>query len=112
MPATSTPNMVYIGSTSQTFKKRYYQHVASFKNKNLANSTTLSRFIHKLKEKTIDYNIKWSIIYQSHQSTKNLKFCSLCNLEKLAIALAKRSTLLNNRNELVARCMHNISKYF
>ena len=112
MPAMSTPNTVYIGSTSQIFTKRYYQHVVSFKNKNLANSTTLSRFIHKLKEKTIDYNIKWSIIYQSHQSSKNLKFCSLCNLEKLAIALAKRSTLLNNRNELVARCMHSISKYF
>jgi hypothetical protein len=112
VPMDHKEDRVYIGSTSQTFKKRFYKHSASFKLENNDNSTTLSSFVHKLKRANIDYSIKWSIIYKAKQTTKNIGFCSLCNLEKLAIALAKKRTLLNSRNELIAKCRHNASLFF
>ena len=111
VPMDHKEDRVYIGSTSQTFKKRFYNHSASFKLETANNSTTLSAFILKLKKANINFTIKWSIIYKAKQTTKNIRFCSLCNLEKMAIALAKKRTLLNSRNELIAKCRHNASLF-
>ena len=112
VPSAHKEDRVYIGSTSQTFKKRFYQHSASFKNDEPNRSTTLSSYISNLKKKDIKYQIKWSIIHQSKQTSKSIWYCSLCNLEKMAIALAKKKTLLNSRNELIAMCRHNTSLFF
>ena len=40
---------IYIQSEHSNFKKRFINHVSSFKHKNLSNSTTLSKYIWELK---------------------------------------------------------------
>ena len=82
VPADHKEDRIYIGSTSQTFKKRFYKHSASFKEEDPDNSTTLSTFIHKLKRRSLEYIINWSINHQSKKTSKSIRFCSLCNLEK------------------------------
>ena len=103
---------VYVGSTSQTFKQRLYKHTASFKKEDPNNTTTLSRYINNLQKNNAEYKIKWNIIRQSNQSKRSTRFCTLCNLEKMAIALAEKKTLLNSRNELISKCVHNVSLFF
>ena len=107
---TTTPSnspKVYIGSTRNTFKQKYYGHKTSFNKEKLRGSTQLARYICKLKKAKQDYNIKWTIIKQSYQNTPSIKFCKLCNLERIEIAKNKKAALLNSRNELVTKCPHN-----
>ena len=112
VPSSNTACRVYVGSTSQTFKQRLYKHTASFKKEDPNNTTTLSRYINKLQKNNTEYKIKWSTIRQSNQFKRSTRFCTLCNLEKMAIALAEKKTLLNSRNELVSKCVHNVSLFF
>ena len=109
--STKEPKL-YIGSTCNSFKQRYYGHKASFDKPNLENSTQLSKYIWKLKRKKQDYQIKWTILKKSRQKRPNIKLCYICNLERMAIATAKRKNLLNSRNELVTKCPHNKRLYF
>ena len=48
--------------TSNTFKKRYYNHKTSFKDTSYVKSTELSKHIWNLKNKKRTFNIKWSIL--------------------------------------------------
>ena len=41
--------LFYIGSTARSFKTRYYEHMHSFRNNNLKESTKLSSFVHTSK---------------------------------------------------------------
>ena len=52
--------MKYYGSTKRQFKKRYSQHKSSFREIPKCH-TTLSSHIWKLKDKSIPYEVKWSI---------------------------------------------------
>ena len=56
----------YIGMTSNTFKKRFYNHKTSFKDTSYAKSTELSKHIWNLKNKKRTFNIKWSILKHKH----------------------------------------------
>ena len=102
----------YIGSTSLEFKKRFYGHTRSFMCEDETGQTALSRFVRKLKKSGKEYTLKWSVVKQSKQASKNIKFCSLCNLERKEIAFAVKKNLLNRRNELVTRCPHNRNLFF
>jgi hypothetical protein len=106
----STETKSYIGSTKRAFKKRYEEHLSSFEGKRTG--TKLSRYIEDLKYSNQKYNIRWKIIKQSHQSSPNIKFCTLCNLERMEIARATKRNLLNSRNELVTQCPHNPKMFF
>ena len=59
------PDMVYYGSTSMQFKKRYYGHERSFRIEN-SSPTGLSNYVWKLKnlgwQMNTDFKIKWSIL--------------------------------------------------
>ena len=52
----------YIGLTDNTFKTRYNGHTSSFRNEQYRNATTLSNYIWTLKDKNINYSLKWKII--------------------------------------------------
>ena len=39
------PDKVYLGAGEGDFKKRYYNHTKSFRNKRYTNDTTLSKYI-------------------------------------------------------------------
>ena len=47
----------YIGSTGGSFRKRWYAHTSDIKNEK-NNGTELSKYIRKLKNKIINYDIK------------------------------------------------------
>ena len=104
------PTKSYIGSTARTFKERFNDHKSSFRNGK--GGSKLAKYITNLKEKNQKFNIKWKIINQSKQTAPNLKICTLCNLERMEIALAEKRNLLNSRNELVTKCPHSRRLFF
>ena len=58
----SKPDQTYAGLTSNTFKNRLAKHKTSFTNENKKQGTELSKHVWKLKDKNVDYKIKWEII--------------------------------------------------
>ena len=51
---------VYIGSTGDTFKHRFSNHVQSFKNIKRQHETKLSSYIWSIRDK--EYKIEWTIV--------------------------------------------------
>ena len=76
----------YIGLTDNTFKTRYNGHTSSFRNEQYRNATTLSNYIWTLKDKNINYSLKWTIIDRGRAYQPSGKNCGLCDLEKLALS--------------------------
>ena len=85
--------------------------MSDFRNQKYKDSTTLSGFIWDLKNKKIDYNIKWRIMHKTNAKPNTKYGCSLCNLEKLEIARANKRKCINKRSELQAKCPHFKKKY-
>ena len=56
----------YIGSTSTTLKKRWYNHTRSFKDPSLKKTTSLAKLIQNLNEKNIKFNLTWRIIKKAN----------------------------------------------
>ena len=76
------------------------------------NGTELSKYIWKLKDDKIVYNIKWKILHKIGKN-KNVKtICNTCNLEKYEIAMANKRIILNKRNDLFSNCPHFRKLYF
>ena len=96
----------YIGLTENKFKLRYYNHKASFNHREKENSTELSKYIWKLKDQNISYNIKWKIITKAKAFNRATKQCRLCLAEKFYIIFQPELSSLNERRELVTTCRH------
>ena len=105
---------IYIGSTKRTFKSRYNEHKTSFpkpfKNK-LKNCTQLTNHLWDLYSNHIKYSIEWKIVESVKSNTNHTNMCTLCNLERLHIALADKRKTLNKRNELITQCPHYLNEY-
>ena len=102
----------YVGSTGRSFKRRYGEHLSDFRHEKNRENTALSAYIWKLQDKKTKFQIKWSILHQAKATTNSKSGCSLCNLERIEIALAERDKSLNKRNELQAKCPHFRGRYF
>ena len=100
---------IYYGQTSRHFKLRYYEHKMAMKNEGSKHATALSNFIHKLKKEGVSYVIKWSIKARASHYKSGSRKCMLCIKEKVAIALEDPKLLLNNRSELLNKCIHHIN---
>ena len=98
--------MTYYGQTSRPFKIRFYEHKQAMKNESSTKETALSRFIWKLKNEGKNFDINWSIHARAQTYQSGSKKCQLCTKEKLAIALHDPNTLLNNRKEILGKCIH------
>ena len=96
--------MKYYGSTVD-FKNRYSKHKSSF-NKRPQGHTTVSSYIWNLRDKNIDYEIKWSIKARGHVFSSGGRACDLCLTEKLVILTADQNSMLNKRDELLETCRH------
>ena len=103
--------MEYIGSTETEFKLRYANHKASFKHASKANQTELSKHVWQLKQEGISHQIAWEILRHAPGYTNKTKRCQLCLTEKLLIATANKSCLLNKRSELASKCRHQNKFY-
>ena len=54
------PNKIYLGTAEGGFKKRYYNHISSFKNETQINKTTLAKYIWEQKQgHNITPTLKW-----------------------------------------------------
>ena len=97
---------IYKGICSTTFKERLGNHRKAFNHEKYKADSELSKEIWHIKQKGGAYQVKCTKD-RNHTSYKpETKRCSLCDHEKLAIALHKDENLLNQRNEIISRCRH------
>ena len=99
----------YVGSTSQTFKKRYYKHRSSFSNQKYEHDTELSKYIWKLKRDNKTYRVRWRIIDRASPYNPVTKRCNLCNKERFYIMYKRNMATLNKRNEVYTVCRHRLT---
>ena len=104
--AATKPKMVYYGLTENRFKERYNDHTSSFRNRTYISKTKLSSYIWELKDQGIEPHIQWEIHKHAAPYICGTKRCDLCLTEKLVIATAEPTSLLNKRSELVSCCRH------
>ena len=106
------PDKVYLGTAEGDFKKRYYNHISSFKNETQMNKTTLAKYGWEQKQRhTITPTLKWYIVKSVPSYSNITKSCMLCLHEKFEIlTYPNQDELLNKRSELVSKCRH-INKY-
>ena len=102
---------VYYGRCETEFKLRYNNHTSSFRKDVRPNSTELCKYIHSLKNRSIEYSIDWSIVRRAATYKNGAKNCDLCLTEKYCIAIADQESLLNKRNEFISKCPHEKKFY-
>ena len=96
------------GLSEPEFKSRYANHKSS-----LRNTTQLSKYYWELRDKGVDkkdIKVDWRIERQAHKYQCGTRRCDLCLTEKVVIALADKSTMLNKRSEIISACSHR-TKY-
>ena len=108
MSTKNTPEKVYFGTAEGDFKKRYYNHKKSFKNRLYECDTTLSKYIWEIRDKYAEEpTLKWSIVKRVALYSIIMKICMLCLQEKFEIVKYPRpDQLLNKRSELVSKRCH------
>ena len=104
--STDNSSESYIGATENEFKTRLANHKQSFKKETLRNATELSKHIWNLKDKNINYEIKWAILDRANPYSTKSKRCNLCTTEKYHI-LFNKSASLNKRSEIINTCRHS-----
>ncbi len=100
------PDQTYVGLTSNSFKTRFANHKTPFSYVRKKHATELSNHIWQLKDKNVDYEIKWEIIKQASPYSNISNRCNLCLWEKYFIICHPSLATLNKRNELVSSCRH------
>ena len=85
-------------------------HTKSFNLKKYETSTSLSKYIWKLKSEDKQFNIDWSIEASAPAYNPASKNCRLCTMEKTIILFREEKNPLNKRSELLGKCRHR-AKY-
>ena len=98
----------YYGATEKTFKIRYAGHKESLTKRSKSSATSLSVYVWKLIDKSIQYSIKWDIVKQSSPYRCGTRTCDLCLTEKLFILNADPSTCINKNSDLMQKCRHSL----
>lgn len=99
--------MIYTGMTKNSFKSRFLAHNAAIvKRPTMEKVTTLASHVWELKDNNIPFDIKWSIKTKAYAFSSGSKSCDLCLSEKMTIILADPHHSLNQRDELLAKCVH------
>ena len=96
----------YFETVEGKFKSHYNNHTMSFRHKKHVNDTELSKYLWKLKEENIDYNLQWSIKGYASLYKRGTRKCYLCLTGKIIIARSGPKKYLNKRSELVSKCSH------
>jgi hypothetical protein len=100
----------YVGLTATTFKSRYNNHIASFRNESQRYATELSKYIWCLKDQNTNFTLSWNILCHAMPYSNISKRCNLCTTEKYFILCKPNMSTLNSRQEIVSKCRH-ASKY-
>ena len=96
----------HTGITGNQFKTRFNNHNSTFRHSSKRNNTSLSNYIWTLKDKQIEYKIRWEIIAKCQSYSPSTDVCSLCLREKYTIIYHPHRASLDNRNELTSECRH------
>ena len=96
----------YIGLSSTQFKFRYSNHESTFENQSGRSKTTLSHHIWTLKDKDIEYDLRWKILGRAAPFNPISGVCELCTLEKYFILTQPLQASLNKREEMFNFCYH------
>lgn len=95
-----------MGLVDIEFKLRYVNYIYLFCNFMKKNIIEFSKFIWILKDKNIDYKIKWEILGKILLYLNILKKCNFCILEKFFIICYFEKFLLNKCLEFVSICCY------
>ena len=111
-PTSGHPDKVYLGIAEGDLKKRYYNHISSFKNEIRMNKDTLAKYVWEQKQRhNITPTLKWYIVKSVPSYSNITKSCMLCLHEKFEILMyPDQDEPLNKRSEIVSKCRH-INKY-
>ena len=104
--APNKPTRVYHGLTEGTFKQRFSNHKKSFTVEKYQKETELSKYMWELKGLGLEGEVRWEIAKRAAPYKCGARRCDLCLTEKMVIALADPTTMLNKRSELVSTCRH------
>ena len=96
----------YISLTGDTFKSRFNNHTASFRNRNKSNPTELSKYIWDLKDTNTEFSLSWKTIARAAAYSNATKHCNLCITEKFFILCKPNLCTLNKRNEFASAWRH------
>ena len=97
---------MYIGLTETAFKKRYSNHMTSFKHKSHSKRTELSKYVWELQDNNITPIVNWSIV-KTIKSNASSNYCKLCLSEKCIILNnLSNKNMLNTRKEFISKCRH------
>ena len=99
----------YIGLCSTEFKARLGVHTQSFNDPEV-NQTSLSHYIHELKERQIEPTVSWKIVDRGQTYSPINGVCQLCTREAFHIIFHPESAELNSRSEIFSACRHKKSK--
>ena len=97
----------YVGLTERRFISRFKEHQRNFEDRNPKNSTTLSRKIWNLKDRGVNYEVKWKILQKSKPYLAGMKECRLCLTEIFFILFHPEEATLNSRSEIMNKCRHS-----
>ena len=70
----------------------------------------LVKYVRSLREKKIEYEIKWQILTRAKQFSPITNVCNLCINEKFYILYHPELCTLNSRSELTTNCRHKSGK--
>ena len=103
---TTDKRKFYYGTSDGEFKTRFNNHTSSFRHKRYSADTELYKYIWKLSNEKIQYEIKWNIAAYASPCKYGSKRYDLCLTEKLKIMKGDHELLLNKRSGLVSKCRH------
>ena len=91
------------------FKDRFSKHKSDMEHQKNRTNTTLAGHVWDLKDKNLDYQIKWEIVCRAAPFSPISKKCNLCLAEKWNIIYKSESATLNKRQEIFNHCRHKES---
>ena len=100
----------YVGISESQWKLRYNNHTQSFRHASKKTASMLSRYIWKLKDKKINYRIKWKILAKAKAFSPSSRCCRLCLKEKYFLMHKPELGTLNKRDEFYNHCRHMTNK--
>ena len=104
--APNRPTRVYHGLTEGPFKTRFNNHTTSLRLEGHRKETELSKYMWELKDLGLAGEVRWEIAKRAAPYKCGARRCDLCLTEKMVIATADPTTMLNKRSELVSTCRH------
>jgi hypothetical protein len=90
-------------------KKRLGNHKKLFKHEKYAHDTTLRSYIWKLKDRNLDFDIKWKLMARATPFSPVTNVFYLCTRETYFILIRPETATINSRNEINSHCRHKQS---